>query len=387
MSPFLKLCVIGFLAFLSYTLARFPVIPLYAESLHLSSEQIGLVVGASTLTGVFFKMPLGALSDIVGRRKMMLIGVCFFAFTPFFYFLAKNATSLFVVRIIHGFATAIFAPVVSAIISDIAGEKNRGQLLSSYSSANMIGRTLGPVLGGWLLFWGGFQIPFIASGVAGVMALLLALRWPKENVELRMSNVESRKKQFINGLKGVCSNKAILLVSFVECIQYLANGALECFLPIYAKNIIYLLEWQIGMLFGIQVIAAMVSKPFLGIMSDKFGRRPQIIFGLIFGGLVYFLIPYLNNFFGLLSLVALYGLAIAVVTSATSAFVTDLSSKENYGAAHGVFGTIMDIGHASGPILGGALVASLNYNLLFLIFGIVLFLFGILFACYNQKGL
>ncbi|MBI3590996.1 MAG: MFS transporter [Candidatus Melainabacteria bacterium] len=384
MNPFIKLCIIGFLAFLSYTLARFPVIPLYAESLHLTPQQIGLVVAASTLTGVFFKMPSGALSDIVGRKTMMLAGICFFAFTPFFYFLAKDTTSLFVVRMIHGFATAIFGPVSSALISDLAHKKNRGQLLSTYSSANMIGRTLGPLIGGWLLFLGGFYLPFLASGISGVLALLMAITWPQENFELQVSGT-SRRSQFYKGLKEVFSNKAILIVSLVECIQYLANGALECFLPIYGKNVIGLLEWQIGILFGIQVIATMLSKPFLGTMSDQFGRKPQIIFGLVFGGVTYLLIPYFNSFLLILLLVAVYGLTIAVVTSATSAFVTDLSEKQNYGSAHGVFGTIMDIGHASGPILGGLLVASLNYNSLFLCFGAILVIAGAGFSLLINK--
>ena len=376
---FLRLCIIGFFAFLSYTLARFPVIPLYAESLNLSPQQIGLVVGASTLTGVFFKLPSGALSDLLGRRNMMIAGLCFFAFTPFFYFLANNALGLFIIRMIHGFATAIFAPVVSALISDTAAKSNRGQLLSTYSSANMIGRTLGPLIGGWLLFLGGFTFPFLASGFAGVLALLLGLTWPKEEEKKRHAIKQEKITFFVQGLKEVLSNKAILVVSLVECIQYLANGALECFLPIYAKNIVHLLEWQIGILFGIQVIATMVSKPFLGILSDKFGRIPQIFYGLIFGGLTYCFIPYLNSFLGILILIAVYGLAIAVVTSATSAFVTDLASKENYGAAHGVFGTIIDIGHASGPILGGFLVSNSKYNFLFLVFGIVLIIFSLFF--------
>ena len=384
MPPFLKLCVIGFLAFLSYTLSRFPVIPLYAESLKLNPEQIGLVVAASTLTGVFFKMPAGALSDIVGRRIMMISGVCFFAFTPFFYFLAKDAQSLFIIRVIHGFATAIFAPVVSAVISDLASTKNRGQLLATYSSANMVGRTLGPLIGGWLLFWGGFKLPFLASGVAGVLALLLAITWTREK-EAGGWKLEAGRKQFVNGLKEVFSNKAILLVSLVECVQYLATGAVECFLPIYSKNIVHLLEWQIGILFGVQVIVTMISKPFLGILSDRFGRVAQIVFGLVFGGITYSLLPNFNSFYWILFLIAIYGLAISVVTSATSAFVTDLAKKENYGSAHGVFGTIMDIGHASGPILGGVLVANLNYTLLFNIFGVFLIVFGFLFWFFIKK--
>lgn len=379
MSNFIKLCLIGFLAFLSYTLARFPVIPLYAESLSLTPNQIGLVVAASTLSGIFFKMPSGALSDVLGRRVLMFLGICFFAFTPFFYFLAKDGTTLFIIRLIHGLATAVFTPVASALISDLATTKNRGQLLSTYSSANMLGRTLGPFIGGWLLFWGGFKIPFLVSGIFGVLAFLLLLTWPKENKELEKKNLKDKKILLTNGIKEVFLNKAILFVSLIECIQYLATGGLECFLPIYAKNVIHLHEWQIGILFSVQVIATMISKPFLGILSDRVGRVPQITAGLIVGGIVYSLIPILNTFLGILSLVTFYGLAIAIVTSATSAFVTDLARKENYGAAHGVFGTIMDTGHASGPIIGGILVSAFDYKLLFSMFGGLLILIGIIF--------
>ena len=373
LNPFVKICIIGFLALLSYTLARFPVIPLYAESLKLSPEQIGLVVSASTLSGVFFKLPSGILSDVFGRRIMILISVCFFAFTGFFYFLANDGLSLFVIRMIHGLSTAIWGPVVSAFISDIASPKNRGQLLSTYSSANMLGRTIGPLLGGWLLFWGGYKFPFLASGVVGILALLVALGLPETKVS------KSHEKQFSNGLKTILLNKAIILISIVECLQFLATGGLECFLPIFSKNVVHLTEWQIGILFGAQVIVTMLLKPFLGILSDKFGRKHQIFIGLLLGGLTFMLIPYFKYFLAILILVSIYGFTIAVVTSATSAFVTDLASKEKYGAAHGVFGTIMDIGHASGPILGGILVAKFNFNFLFLIFGLILITYGMIF--------
>ena len=63
----------------------------------------------------------------------------------------------------------------------------------------------------------------------------------------------------------------------------------------------------------------------------------------------------------------LYGTALAVATAATSALVTDLSRQAQYGAAHGVFGTIYDVGDASGPIVAGVLVAAVGYHDMFLL--------------------
>ena len=59
---------------------------------------------------------------------------------------------------------------------------------------------------------------------------------------------------------------------------------------------------------------------------------------------------------------ALYGLGVAVTTSATAAYVTDLCRQQDYGAAHGVFGTIYDVGHWSGQTLSGILVAAIGYR-------------------------
>jgi MFS transporter, DHA1 family, multidrug resistance protein len=60
--------------------------------------------------------------------------------------------------------------------------------------------------------------------------------------------------------------------------------------------------------------------------------------------------------------VCLYAVGVAVTNSAASAYITDLTHKTTYGTAHGVFGTIYDIGDAAGPILGGVLVASIGYE-------------------------
>ena len=54
-----------------------------------------------------------------------------------------------------------------------------------------------------------------------------------------------------------------------------------------------------------------------------------------------------------------------VTTAATAAYITDITRGARYGAAHGVFGTIYDIGDALGPILAGVLVAMIGYAHMF----------------------
>ena len=60
------------------------------------------------------------------------------------------------------------------------------------------------------------------------------------------------------------------------------------------------------------------------------------------------------------------------MTSSTAALVADICQKKHFGTAMGTFGTIFDIGHASGPILAGLLLARYDYFISFLIMGAIL---------------
>ena len=111
MQAFNNLCTVGFLARFSYALARNPVLPLFALFLGAGPEAIGLAVGISTVTGIFFKLPAGALSDVIGRRRTMLAGLAVFGLMPFFYLFVESYRALVVVRFLHGLATAIYGPV------------------------------------------------------------------------------------------------------------------------------------------------------------------------------------------------------------------------------------------------------------------------------------
>lgn len=105
-----RLCATGFVAYCSYAICRRPLLPLFARDLGAGPSMIGVVGGTSTLTSIFVKMPAGALSDILGRRPLLLAGALVFALMPFTYLGASSLAALIVLRVLHGSATAVFGP-------------------------------------------------------------------------------------------------------------------------------------------------------------------------------------------------------------------------------------------------------------------------------------
>src|SRR6266850_2603222 len=74
MNSFVAILFASLLSRLGYQMARSPVLPIFAADLGALPELIGIIVAASTITGVFFKLPAGALSDVLGRKRMMVVG-------------------------------------------------------------------------------------------------------------------------------------------------------------------------------------------------------------------------------------------------------------------------------------------------------------------------
>lgn len=158
-NAFLAIVLASLTARLGYQMARSPVLPQFAADLGAAPELLGLIVGASTVTGVFLKLPAGALSDVLGRRRMLIAGALFFALPPFFYPLIAEPYGLLALRFVHGTATAVFSPVAAAYVADLA-RAERGARLGTFSAANDAGAALGPLAGGAILFGARATMPF-----------------------------------------------------------------------------------------------------------------------------------------------------------------------------------------------------------------------------------
>ena len=380
MSAFNNLCTVGFLARFSYALARNPVLPLFALFLGAGPEAIGLAVGISTVTGIFFKLPAGALSDVVGRRRTMLAGLVVFGVMPFFYLFIESYSALVVVRFLHGLATAIYGPVAMAVVADVAGSR-KGEMLSWFSSVGIIGTLLGAPIGGFILDAGTnggpvlwqFRLVFALSALAGVAAMVLGFKTLgiEEKVE-HVLGFGERLAKFRECIREVLSDKRIVTTSSMEGVQNMTMGALEAFLPVYAVKVAGLSEFQAGLLWGAQIIVTMFSKPLMGRVSDAKGRRPLIVAGLVLCAVSFAAVPFMGGFWLLLVASLVFGLGEALVTSSSAALVADMCRERHFGSAMGAFGTIFDVGHASGPILAGLLVGWLGYQISFPLMSIVL---------------
>ena len=103
----------------------------------------------------------------------------------------------------------------------------------------------------------------------------------------------------------------------------------------------------------------------MGRISDVVGRRPLIFSGLLICAANFIVIPQVSHYGLLVFFSAFFGFGDAIITSSTSALVADASELKTRGTGMGIQGTITDIGHASGPIFGGLLIALSGFQVAF----------------------
>lgn len=387
------LCTTGLFAIFSSTLSKSPVLPLFAAHLGADPTGVGFVASVSAFTGIIASIPAGLLSDRLGRRRMLIFSLIIFSTAPFLYLFVNRIWQLAIVRFYHGFATAIFIPVAMALVADLFHQE-KGEKMGWFSTSTLIGRFMAPVVGGgiigMLVFNPGlsYKMVYIVCGLTGIIALILSAA-VRQNYSLSANRqdviepshyrtVALNWRENLTAFKSVISNSLILITAGVEAAILFAYGTFETFLPLYAiKN--GLSPYEVGIFLSSQVITLALTKPMMGRFSDRHGRSPQVFWGALLGALCIGGFSFFKSFIPLLALSILFGLSLSIVTSATSAFIADLSNQETRGSAMGILGSVMDIGHTTGPLISGFVVLYFGFGRAFIGAALVLITAGLLF--------
>jgi MFS family permease len=288
-----------------------------------------------------------------------------------------------VLRFLHGSATAIFGPVASASLSDIAPAARRGAWLSTYSTAQGAGQAIGPILAGYAIAAGRFDLAFAASGLIGLGAPLIVGTW--RGVPAGTS-IRPSWQAFKQGVSEVVSDRLVLITSAAHAAQFVLNGTLNAFLPLYGREVLGLSVTQLGWLFGLQTVTTLAVRPIIGFLSDRAGRRWVIVTGLVVCSAAVVLVSIATTLSEIITAIVAYAAGVATTTAATSAYITDVTRRARYGAAHGVFGTIYDVGDALGPIVAGFLVAAVGYTRMFQVMAAVALTMAVAFAVASRMG-
>jgi multidrug resistance protein len=353
-----------FIDIVAYSIA-IPVLPDLGLRAGISATVVGLLFGSFGLTLLVISVPMGAISDRVGRKGPIVAGLMLIAGGSLLFGFARNVAALFAARLAQGAGDAVTWVVGFALIADFYGPEERGRVMGLVMLGAGLGFMLGPSLGGWLYEMGGVQLPFMfVCGLAIADALIFLL----------LATPARRSEGTAVSMLHVMRVPAIAVCAIAVIAPAATLAMLEPVLGLFFKQL-GMRPAQIGLLFGIAAVASTITHPISGRLSDRWGGRTLLVIGLLSAAC---LLPVMSAAWNGLSsavFIVLLTTALALTVTPSLTFIADAASAahiESFGIVYGIYNCAWAIGLMAGPSLGGFLFDRLGFQRLALIWAPVL---------------
>jgi MFS family permease len=350
-----------------YTAAymRIPILPLYARSLGVGTAEIGLINSIFMLAAGSFSMPLGIVSDRLGRKRLVLAGLLISAVCSFLLASSRTSPQIMAVSFFAGIGIAAFGPTMMSFVADFAPLTHLGRSYGWYTMAIYGGMSLGPAIGGFSANWLSYEGVFTVSGILGLLVLLIALlTFPKGKPAQKRQSPKRDSRKIIRELLG---NRPLLACWLVTLFSCFGLGVFITFLPLHASDQ-GIRTGNIGLIFGTQAIVNGLCRIPFGYLSDRVSHRSNLVLmGLLGYSASNVGIGFSTSLRMFLISASAMGIGMGIAFTAVGALICELVPAESRGFAMGGYNTCIYTGMMLSSFIMGVVSGKFGFRACFLI--------------------
>lgn len=310
------------------------------------SWHTGLLTGAYMLALFLFSPLWGYISDRVGRRKVILLGLAGFSAAMLWFAVAHDLLFLYGARVLAGIFAAAVVPVVFAWVSDVETPRARAQAFAWLSAASAFGFLFGPALGGWLASAGvagqdaAPALPFYAAALLSGVVWLAAYRFFPESVPRHADN-ESK-----------AGAPSLIWLLALSLLVMLGLGGYEVSLALQGQQVLNLQPREVGWMFAeCSLVMILVQVFVLAPLLQRVGSG-LLAPGFLAMAIGVALLPYAANYPAMLIGVGLVAAAAGMLIP-TLVYLVSLAAGSAPGAAIGKQTAAANLGQAVGSAAAG----------------------------------
>ncbi|MEH7303315.1 MFS transporter [Neobacillus drentensis] len=352
-----------------------PVLPFYAEEIGANPTELGLLMAVYSLMQLIFAPLWGQVSDRIGRKPVMMIGITGLALSFFIQAVSTELWMLFAARILGGILSSANMPTAMAYVADITTEENRGKGMGIVGAATGLGFVFGPAIGG-IFSKVSLSMPFYLASGSSLITLVLVFLLLKESTNKKSTvKRDSIWKAF---------NSSVSVLFFVQLLISLSLSGLEATFAYFAAKRAGLESTQLGYIFMIMGFgSALVQGGLVGKLTKKYGESKVIQGGIIVSAIGFGLILLVHNFSTAAIFLTIFGLGNGVIRPSVSSLITKMSTA-GHGSSTGLLSSFDSLGRIMGPPIGGWLF-SLSIGLPYISGAVISMAAFILFVLFRPQ--
>jgi len=366
-------------------------LPAISKEFALNSLTLNWVALSYTLSVAIFILPSGRLADIVGRKKIFMLGLSLFVFSTLLCAISQGAVLLIIARILQGISAAAIAVTVVSILTSVFPAGSRGKALGLNVAMTYTGLSVGPYLGGLLTKHFGWRSVFVSSTIIAILVLValcfLKQEWSESKGEkmdffgsaifglaligiiagfssitqiwgivlvlagtaliIVFAFYEKKAAQPVLNMDLFKNNRVLVFSSLAALANYSATFALSYLLSLYLQYVKGYEPSYAGLVLMAQPIIMMLFSPLAGLLSDKIEPLKVASIGMGLTTIGLFMFIFLNAATPVLFIIVvliIMGFGFALFSSPNTNAIMSSVDKKYYGITSGILGAARTVG-------------------------------------------
>ncbi len=360
-----------------------PVFSLYAaEYKGATPVLIGLAIGIYGLTQGLFQLPFGFLSDRIGRKKMIVLGLLFFCAGSAMAAMADSIQQIIAGRAIQGMGA--IAAVVMALAADLSREEIRIRVMASIGMsigvAFMISMVMGPVLAA---DYGISGIFWITAGLALLSILIILFMTPNP----QQQKFHRDTQLSIGDISKVVKNVELLRLDVGVFILHMVLSATFVLFPLILRDELKVAvgaQWETYL--PVFILSIFVMIPMIIIAEKNRKMKQMFLIGITLVALAEVGLFGLHGYVAMFSMLVLFFSGFNFLEASLPSLVAKIAPADMKGTAMGLYSSAQFFGAFSGGVLGGVMLGYADHRIAFIELALLLCLWWLV-AFFMKKPL
>jgi len=335
----------------------FPFFALYiTKKFQVGMTEVGLLFALFSVTDMIGNMIGGALTDYLGRKTMIIMGLIISALTSLGMGLVQQLEWFYVMGAISGLFATAAGPAHEAMLIDILPEKKRSEGFGVMRVAMNLSVAIGPAIGGFIAAYS-YLILFIADTVTSLITALIVYLVVEESMpEEKEAKVKRGFKETFIGYGDVLRDRKFILFVIISTIATIVYSQMYSTLSVFLRDVHGVPESGYGWLMTLN--AGMVVL-FQFMITRRISKHPPML--ILALGSLFYVVGF--GMYGFVDVYLLFMLAMVVITvgemviiPVARAYVGDAAPEDMRGRYSGVMNFSWMIPWMIGPLLAGLIM-------------------------------